>query len=103
MNGAKTFNHLRFKPHPLGFPGLRQATMTFWNGYGISVVHRAPYCKANAYSGTDTYEVGLISPDGSVGKQNYGWQTREQVSNLMLQQQRMCPTTAGKKPRRVGR
>ena len=102
----KTFDDLEFKPHPSAIEYKRlfahrskvdpfvkdmceatQARMDFPNGYGISVL-----CGTIFYSnGKDTYEVGVFYKDRLIQwfeeDSVRGWQTKEQVTEIMRQVQ----------------
>lgn len=102
----KTFEDLVFEPHPSAINVKRlyplqhdrdpytqamceaaQARMDFPNGYGISVLFGIQFHS----NGRDTYEVAVCYkgdlvryfPEDSVR----GWQTKEQVTELMLELQ----------------
>lgn len=96
----KTFDDLVFEPHPsamafqINFPDechwdpyiskmaeAVQAYETFPNGYHFSVL-----CGAQFYSnGVDTFEVGVRYCEDGLGTpwEIHGWQTRQQVEELM--------------------
>ena len=86
----KTFNDLNFQPHSSAKDLGVQASITFDNGYAISVV-------SNVEGGTcfygdhpNTYEVAVFNQRGDfVPLQPFddvlGWQDRMQVSKLMSQ------------------
>lgn len=89
-NALKTFDDLNFTPHPHAEDMGVQASMTFDNGYSISVV-------ANDEGGTgfygiypDTFEVAVFNQRGdfvplSVCDDMLGWQPPLQVTSLMRQ------------------
>jgi hypothetical protein len=86
----KTFNDLKFGPHPSAKDLGIVASLAFDNGYAISIV-------ANVEGGTcfygdhpNTYEVAIFNPNGRfVPLQPHddvlGWQDKMQVSKLMDQ------------------
>jgi hypothetical protein len=86
----KTFDDLNFQPHSSAKDLGVQASITFDNGYAISVV-------SNVEGGTcfygdhpNTYEVAVFNQRGNfVPLQPFddvlGWQDRMQVSKLMSQ------------------
>ena len=97
----KTFKDLRFEPWgkrhgPELTTALQryfhtQAVIYFPNGYGVSVLHGEQF-----YSDDYTYEVAVIRdndvvyppsicPDGDV----LGWQTKEQVTEIMKKVQEL--------------
>lgn len=57
----KTFNDLKFKPHPNHLGGV-QATINFDNGYGASIV-----CTPYTYGGDKgLYELAVFGKDGHI-------------------------------------
>lgn len=68
-----TFSQLTFADHPL--PGACQARHTFPNGWTISVV------SDNRWH--DTFEVGVIRPNGNMLEDVLIWQTSVQIASLM--------------------
>ena len=101
----KTFDNLVFEDWARGynqaimpplfrarFAGQKQAVLKFDNGYAISVLFGSIF-----YSdGISTYEVGVLGPDGELckikeitGEDGFviGYQTKEQVTEIMKQVQ----------------
>lgn len=92
----KTFYDLQFKPYADGRPEVyvvcqrtsRQAIMDFSNGYGVSVL-----CGKDFYSnGINTFEVGIrrgdnLTFDTPITDDVIGWQTPEQITEIMKQVQ----------------
>ena len=56
----KTFKDLEFKEHPIKRDGATWATLTFDNGYGISVLLGNMFYS----NGIDTYEVAVLYNGG---------------------------------------
>lgn len=87
-----TFADLKFEPHPIKLPGHSFSRTDFDNGFGISVVTgRAFYTDEH-----QPYEVGFWFGDKltSMPELNHedevlGWQTAEQVTELMERIQKL--------------
>jgi|SRR6056300_1976117 len=86
----KTFDDLKFGPHPHAKDLGVVASITLDNGYAFSVVGNDD--GGNAFYGNhpDTYEVAVFNPRGdfvplSVSDDVLGWQPPLQVSKLMQQ------------------
>jgi hypothetical protein len=80
----KTFNDLKFKPHPVGMGG-KLAQMELSNGYKISVVGG----KKGLYGdGETTFEVAMFDRTGemimlSEDDQVLGWMTIDEVNEII--------------------
>lgn len=86
----KTFDDLTFNPHPSAKDLGVQASITFDNGYAISVVSNVDGGQCFYGNHPDTYEVAIFNQRGDfVPLQTcddvLGWQDRMQVSKLMSQ------------------
>ena len=86
----KTFDDLNFNPHPSAKDLGVQASITFDNGYAISVVSNVDGGQCFYGNHPDTYEVAVFNQRGDfVPLQTcddvLGWQNRIQVSKLMSQ------------------
>jgi hypothetical protein len=86
----KTFDDLKFGPHPHAKDLGVVASLTLDNGYAFSVVANAE--GGNLFYGNhpDNYEVAVFNPRGdfvplSVSDDVLGWQPPLQVSKLMQQ------------------
>lgn len=84
----KTFGDLKFKPLEIG--GVR-ATMTFDNGYGVSVI-KTPY----SYGGDKgLYEMAILGLDGDIVYDTpitndvLGHLTEDDVSHYMVKVQKL--------------
>ena len=83
MSLLKTFDDLKFNPHPLGMGGV-QALMEFDNGYGVSVV-QTPH----SYSiGPEEWEVavlkkGRVCYDSGITDGVLGYQSKKEISEIM--------------------
>ena len=101
MKTYKTFKDLQFKswselrgiiaPEP-EFIDAEQAVLIFDNGYGVSVLHGGPF-----YSDENTFELAIIKDNEIVYpksicryKNVFGWQTKEQITELMKKVQDLC-------------
>lgn len=88
----KTFTDLIFESHPNIMMGFStQATMTFENGYGVSVITgRAAYGSDNA-----PYELAVLGKDGSLTYDTpitddvIGHLTPDEVTQLMVKVQKL--------------
>lgn len=94
----KTFEDLKFEEHPLSknpyltesYKDAKNASMTFDNGYGISVLFGR-----NFYSnGEDTYEVAVLKDDKlcydtEITNDVLGGQTKEMVTEVMIKIQKL--------------
>ena len=93
----KTFKDLIFEKHMISkgierlpfamrqrWANAKQATLTFDNGYGVSIV----FGEAFYSNGIDTYELAILK-DGKLCYDTYitddvmGWLTEEQVTDIM--------------------
>jgi hypothetical protein len=80
----KTFNDLKFKPHPVGMGG-KLAQMELSNGYKISVVGG----RQGLYGdGETTFEVAIFDRTGemimlSEDDQVLGWMTIDEVNEII--------------------
>ena len=86
----KTFDDLNFNSHPSAKDLGVQASITFDNGYAISVVSNVDGGQYFYGNHPDTYEVAIFNQRGDfVPLQPFddvlGWQDRMQVSKLMSQ------------------
>ena len=81
----KTFKDLKFeKPDHMG---ISRARMSFSNNYGVSVV-----CGPFVYSNNGTYEVAILKNNGlcydtPITDDVLGWQTPEQITEVMKELQ----------------
>ena len=86
----KTFDDLKFGPHPHAKDLGVVASLTLDNGYAFSVVANTD--GGNAFYGDDphTFEVAVFNPKGnfvplSVSDDVLGWQAPHQITSLMHQ------------------
>lgn len=79
----KTFNDLIFKKDSIHLPS--NATLTFDNGYGISVITgKGAYCNADfPYEAAVLFE-GNITYDTYITSDVIGYLTSENISKLMI-------------------
>lgn len=83
----KTFKNLVFKPHPIG-DGV-QARMDFKNGYGVSVIKfNGSYGYPNFWEVAVMYK-GSLTYDTPITDDVLGWQTEDDVTNVMKQVQQL--------------
>lgn len=80
----KTFNDLKFKPHPNGMGG-KLAQMELGNGYKISVVGGG---RGLYGDGKTTFEVAMFDRVGDMIKlgnddQVLGWQTIDEINEII--------------------
>ena len=75
------FSDLTFDNHTL--PGATQAVHTFENGWQISVVSGPEGSGLYGIIGQDTFEVGIIRPNGNMLDDVIGWQAPTQISTIM--------------------
>ena len=90
----KTFDDLEHKPHPV-WRGTA-ATMTFDNGYGVSVIRASGQPFGGSYGHEDElYELAVLGRDGSLDYDTgitddvLGHLTEADVTNLMRQVQEL--------------
>lgn len=86
----KTFNDLKFGPHPSAKDSGVQASITFDNGYAISVISNVEGGQCFYGNHPSTYEVAIFNQRGDLvplqpHSDFLGWQDRMQVSRLMSQ------------------
>jgi len=84
----KTFHDLEFNPHSIG-NGLH-AKMNFDNGYGVSVIkHTYSYgYEKNLWKVAILYK-GKLCYDTHITDDVLGWQTEDDVTNVMKQVQEL--------------
>ena len=75
-----TLEGLEFSPHPATC-GI-QATLTFPNGWGLSVVG-GPIGRGLCGDDKYTFEVAYITPHGDIEWDVFPWRTIAQVEDLM--------------------
>lgn len=93
----KTFKDLEFKDHPISNSpignGEKMATMSFDNGYGVSVIFGSTFYS----NGINTYELALTNKDGLcydsdiTNNDVLGYITEEEVSETMKKIQELNP------------
>jgi len=85
MNSVQTtpmnFSALTFENHTL--PGATQAVHTFENGWKVSVVSGPEGCGLYGDIQHDTFEVGIIRPNGNMLEDVIPWQTPVQITTMM--------------------
>ncbi len=85
----KTFDDLKFKPHKL-VKNCGQATICFENEYGVSVIYGMEFYS----TGIGSYEVaitykGELTFDTSITSDVIGYQSKEQVTEIMKKVQQL--------------
>lgn len=75
------FSTLEFQDHFI--KGATIAKRTFENGWTVSVVAGPEGAGLYGIIGEDTFEVGIIRPNGNLLDDVMGWQTPVQVSSIM--------------------
>lgn len=92
----KTFKDLKFKQHSIAKSGLplfndaKQATLTFENGYGVSVI----FGKCFYSNGINTYEVaitynGEITYNSGITNDVMRYLEENEVSDVMIKVQKL--------------
>ena len=86
----KTFDDLKFGPHPHANDMGVLASISLDNGYAFSVVANDEGGDLFYGNHPDTYEVAVFNPKGdfvplSVSDDVLGWQTPHQITSLMHQ------------------
>lgn len=75
------FDLLKFESHHL--PGAVQGKYKFENDWEISVVAGPSNCGLYGNLQDETYEVGIIRPNGNMTEDVSGWNTKQEVSAMM--------------------
>ena len=75
------FELLDFQPHHI--PNAIAATHKFSNDWEISVVSGPSGCGLYGDIVENTFEVGIVRPNGNMTEDVSGWNTKEEVSAMM--------------------
>lgn len=75
------FELLQFQPHHI--PNAVRGTYKFLNEYEISVVAGPAGCGLYGNLEEETYEVGVIRPNGNMLEDVRGWCNKDEVSSMM--------------------
>lgn len=76
---AAQITDIKVKP---GNVAGQQMLVTFKNGYKLSILNGQD---RGLYTGDGTYEVAILTPEGEIDGDVYGFQTPEEIAQLVIQ------------------